>query len=105
MAQQAAAYRALVGYAAGHGVGLLGADYLILQLLVLVHIQQFYAAAQRDDAVVRLGLFNNFGLLDEGLQLGYLPVGDGKALGLLSEVLTGSRLMLFQKLQSFQSIP
>ena len=69
-----AAYRALVGDAAGHRVGLLGADDLILQLLVLVHVKQFDAAAERDDALVHVLLFDYLGLLYEGLELGYLGV-------------------------------
>ena len=74
VAQQAAAYRALVGDASGHRVGLLGADDLILQLLVLVHVEQFDAAAERDDALVHVLLFDYLGLLYEGLELGYLGV-------------------------------
>ena len=62
--------RALVADAPLHGVGLLRADDLILDLIVFVQVAQFDMTAETDGIGVKLGLFDYFGVLDEHLHLG-----------------------------------
>src|SRR5699024_434985 len=68
------AYGALIADAALHGVGLLGTDYLILYLIVLIDVQQLDIAAEMDGVSIQLGLLDYLGVLDEHLHLGYLRV-------------------------------
>ena len=64
------AERAVVGDAAHHGVGLLRADDLVFLLLVLLNVKHLDGAADDDDALFDLGLFDDDGVFDQVLHFG-----------------------------------